>query len=138
MTHIITRLCLRDTACVEVCPVECMVLGHPEEEWPWLYIDPDTCIDCGACVPECPYEAIFPEEEVPVAYEARPGQWVNNSKELMPDGQPFEGMIDGKPVKLLNAKQLEGGEILDLTEDIVPNYDFFSVGPGYDALNYEG
>ena len=138
MTHIITRLCLRDTACVEVCPVECMVLGHPEEEWPWLYIDPDTCIDCGACVPECPYEAIFPEEEVPVAYEARPGQWVNNSKELMPDGQPFEGMIDGNPVKLLNAKQLEGGEILDLTEDIVPNYDFFSVGPGYDALNYEG
>lgn len=138
MTHIITRLCLRDTACVEVCPVECMVLGQPEEEWPWLYIDPDTCIDCGACVPECPYEAIFPEEEVPVAYEAQPGQWVNNSKELMPDGQPFEGMIDGKPVKLLNAKQLEGGEILDLTEDIVPNYDFFSVGPGYDALNYEG
>mgnify|MGYP000926872341 FL=1 len=137
MTHIITRLCLRDTACVEVCPVECMVLGQPEEEWPWLYIDPDTCIDCGACVPECPYEAIFPEEEVPVAYEARPGQWVNNSKELMPDGQPFEGMIDGNPVKLLNAKQLEGGEILDLTEDIVPNYDFFSVGPGYDALNYE-
>ena len=137
MTHIITRLCLRDTACVEVCPVECMVLGQPEEEWPWLYIDPDTCIDCGACVPECPYEAIFPEEEVPVAYEAQPGQWVNNSKELMPDGQPFEGMIDGKPVKLLNAKQLEGGEILDLTEDIVPNYDFFSVGPGYDALNYE-
>ena len=138
MTHIITRLCLRDTACVEVCPVECMVLGQPEEEWPWLYIDPDTCIDCGACVPECPYESIFPEEEVPVAYEAQPGQWVNNSKELMPDGQPFEGMIDGNPVKLLNAKQLEGGEILDLTEDIVPNYDFFSVGPGYDALNYEG
>ena len=64
MTHIVTRLCLRDTACVEVCPVECMILGKPEEEWPWLYIDPDTCIDCGACVPECPFEAIFPEEEV--------------------------------------------------------------------------
>ena len=40
MTHIVTRLCLRDTACVEVCPVECMVLGIPEAEWPWLYIDP--------------------------------------------------------------------------------------------------
>ena len=63
MTHIVTRLCLRDTACVEVCPVECMVLGHPEKEWPWLYIDPDTCIDCGACVPECPYEAIFPKKK---------------------------------------------------------------------------
>ena len=44
MTHIVTRLCLRDTACVEVCPVECMVLGKPEDQWPWLYIDPDTCI----------------------------------------------------------------------------------------------
>ena len=65
MTHIVTRLCLRDTACVDVCPVECMVLGQPQEDWPWLYIDPDTCIDCGACIPECPYEAIFPEEEVP-------------------------------------------------------------------------
>ena len=42
MTHIVTRLCLRDTACVDVCPVECMILGKPEDEWPWLYIDPDT------------------------------------------------------------------------------------------------
>lgn len=71
MTHIVTRLCLRDTACVDVCPVECMVLGKPEEQWPWLYIDPDTCIDCGACVPECPYEAIFPEEEVPLIMKHR-------------------------------------------------------------------
>lgn len=137
MTYIITRLCLRDTACIDVCPVECMILGHPEEEWPWLYIDPDTCIDCGACVPECPYEAIFPEEEVPFEYEALPGQWINDTKELLPDGQPFEGQVDGNPVKLLNAKQLEGGEILDLTEDIVPNYDFFTIGPGYSALDYE-
>lgn len=88
MTHIITRLCLRDTACVEVCPVECMVLGQPEEEWPWLYIDPDTCIECGACVPECPYEAIFPEEEVPYAYEAPACVWINDTKALLPDGQP--------------------------------------------------
>jgi len=137
MTYIITRLCLRDTACVDVCPVECMVLGHPQEEWPWLYIDPDTCIDCGACVPECPYEAIFPEEEVPFAYEAQSGQWINNTGELLPDGQPFAGEIDGNPVNLLNARQLEGGETLDLTEDIMPNYDFFAIGPGYNALDYE-
>ena len=38
-------------------------------------------------------------------------------------------------VKLLNAKQLAGGEVFDLTEDIPPNYDFFSEGPGYDALD---
>lgn len=134
MTHIITRLCLRDTACVEVCPVECMVLGHPEVEWPWLYIDPDTCIDCGACVPECPYEAIFPEEEVPYDYVAPTGVWIANTKDLLPDGVPFVGEVDGHHVELLNAKQLAGGEKFDLTEDIPANYMFFSEGPGYDAL----
>ena len=135
MTHITTRLCLRDEACIDVCPVECMILGLPEDEWPWLYIDPDTCIDCGACVPECPYEAIFPEEEVPFDHEVTPGIWITNTKELLPDGKPFEGEVDGHDVKVLNAKQLQGGEVLDLTEDITPNYDFFTVGPGYDALD---
>jgi len=115
MTHIVTRLCLRDTACIDVCPVECMILGLPEEEWPWLYIDPDTCIDCGACVPECPYEAIFPEEEVPFDLEIRPGQWITNTKELLPDGQPFEGEVDGHPVKLLNAKELAGRPVQGTT-----------------------
>ncbi len=68
MTHVITRLCIRDGACAEVCPVECIVPGFPEDEWPLYYIDPDTCIDCGACVPECPVDAIFPEEDVPEEY----------------------------------------------------------------------
>ena len=94
MTHIITRLCLRDTACVEVCPVECMVLGQPEDKWPLLYIDPDTCIDCGACIPECPYEAIFPEEEVPYDFTAPAGVWIGGTKEELPDGTPFEGEIE--------------------------------------------
>ena len=134
MTYIVTQLCLRDTVCAEVCPVECMVLGKPEAEWPWLYIDPDTCIDCGACVPECPYEAIFPEEEVPADHVAKAGQWICNTKDLLPDGVPFEGEIDGHAVNVLNAKQLAGGEVLDFTDDIMPNYDFFSEGPGYDAM----
>jgi len=112
-----------------------MILGKPEEVWPWLYIDPDTCIDCGACVPECPYEAIFPEEEVPMDYVARQGIWIANTKALLPDGHPFEGEIDGHQVKLLNAKELQGGEEFDLTEDIEPNYLFFSEGPGYSALD---
>ncbi|RMF77589.1 MAG: ferredoxin family protein [Chloroflexi bacterium] len=115
MTHIITSLCLRDGACVEVCPVECIVPGQPENEWPWYFIDPDTCIDCGACIPECPYEAIFIEEEVPDAYELAPGQ------EYIP--------FDTK-----TKVTAEGGEVIDLTEDIQPNYDFFIDGPGYDAL----
>lgn len=136
MTHIVTRLCLRDTACIEVCPVECMVLGKPEEEWPWLYIDPDTCIDCGACVPECPYEAIFPEEEVPYNYEAPDGGvWIVNTKALLPDGVPLKGEVDGHEVTVLNAKKVAAGTVLDLTEDIPANYDFYSSGPGYDALD---
>jgi ferredoxin len=138
MTYIVTRLCLRDTSCIDVCPVECMVLGHPEEEWPWLYIDPDTCIDCGACVPECPYEAIFPEEELPIEFVAESGIWINNTKDLLPDGQPLDGEIAGNEVKVKNAKELQGGETLDLTEDILPNYDFYAAGPGYRALDMEG
>ena len=133
MTHIITSLCLRDGACVEVCPVECIIEGKPEEQWPWFMIDPDTCIDCGACVPECPYEAIFPEDEVPEAYTAKAGQYLVNIKEKLPDGEPFEGQVSGHAVKVMNAKQLAGGEVLDLRDDIQPNYDFFKEGPGYKA-----
>ena len=71
MTHIVTSLCVRDRGCIDVCPVECMLPGQPLNEWPWIYIDPDTCIDCGACVPECPYAAIFPEDEVPAATQPK-------------------------------------------------------------------
>ena len=78
MTHITTSLCVRDRGCIEVCPVECMVPGFPKEEWPWIYIDPETCIDCGACIPECPYAAIFPEDEVPAAYAAKGGEYISN------------------------------------------------------------
>ena len=95
MTHTITALCLRDTACVDVCPVECIIPGKPESEWPWLYIDPDTCIDCGACVPECPYEAIFPEDEVPTAYTMKDGQYLVDTKANLPDGEPLDGDVGG-------------------------------------------
>ena len=66
MAYYITETCIdvKDTSCVEVCPVDCI---HPidGEGEPMLYIDPDECIDCGACEPECPVEAIFAEEDVP-------------------------------------------------------------------------
>ncbi len=73
MAYIICEPCLDtcDTACVEVCPVDCI---FPDKEG-WsvgddpkgriLYIDPEECIDCGACEPECPVEAIFEEDAVP-------------------------------------------------------------------------
>jgi ferredoxin--NADP+ reductase len=69
MTYVITPLCELDGACVEVCPVECIVPGKEDQErWSHYFIDPDTCIDCGACVAECPYDAIFAEDELPEEY----------------------------------------------------------------------
>ncbi|HBR14003.1 MAG TPA: ferredoxin [Candidatus Omnitrophica bacterium] len=67
MSHVVTEPCVkcRYTDCVAVCPVDCF---HEDPEM--LVIDPEVCIDCGACIPECPVQAIFPEEDVP-------GQWKN-------------------------------------------------------------
>ena len=132
MTHIITSLCLRDSGCVEVCPVECIVPGKPQEEWPWFYIDPDTCIDCGACIPECPFEAIFPEDEVPSAYKAKGGEYISKVGLV----GHYEGTNHhGAKVVLETVKKLEEGEVVDLTEDTQPNYDYFTEGPGYSALD---
>jgi ferredoxin len=133
MTHVITAICLRDTACVDVCPVECIIPGKPESEWPWLYIDPDTCIDCGACVPECPYEAIFPEDEVPTAYTMKDGQYLADTKANLPDGEPLDGDVGGHHVKVENAKAPGAGFVIDLTPATELNKDFFKTGPGYSA-----
>src|ERR1700740_2643306 len=64
MPWTITRLCIDciDTGCVSVCPVDCIYeyVGDDNENFPnMLYIHPDECIDCGACEPECPWQAIF-------------------------------------------------------------------------------
>jgi ferredoxin len=62
MTHVVAQACLgcKYTDCVVVCPVECFYEGEQ-----MLYIHPDECIDCEACVPECPVEAIFHEDNLP-------------------------------------------------------------------------
>ena len=67
MPYVITEACknTKDRACVDVCPVDCIYEG-PDQ----LFIHPDECIDCGACEPECPVTAIFPEEDVPGMVEA--------------------------------------------------------------------
>ncbi len=69
MTWVITRLCRDcvDISCVEVCPVDCIYeyTGDDEATFPkQLYIDPEECINCGVCEPECPWEAIFEDEQV--------------------------------------------------------------------------
>jgi len=62
MTHVVTSACVRCKYqdCVAVCPVECF---HEADEY--LVIDPDECIDCAACVPECPVDAIYADTDLP-------------------------------------------------------------------------
>lgn len=134
MTHIITSLCLRDGGCMTVCPVECIVPGKPQEEWPWYYIDPDTCIDCGACVPECPYSAIFPEDEVPAAYKAKGGEYLSMPAGTAGFSTVYDGTNhDGEAVHLEGTKILAAGEVVDLTKDIPENARYFKEGPGYSS-----
>jgi NAD-dependent dihydropyrimidine dehydrogenase PreA subunit len=78
MTYVITEPCIDvlDKSCVEVCPVDC--IHYDEGEDRMLYIDPDECIDCGACEPACPVTAIFAEDDVPddmKDYTALNAQW---------------------------------------------------------------
>jgi NAD-dependent dihydropyrimidine dehydrogenase PreA subunit len=71
MTYVITEPCIdvKDKTCVDECPVDCIYEGER-----MLYIHPDECIDCGACEPVCPVEAIFYEDDVP-------GQWAQFTTE---------------------------------------------------------
>jgi NAD-dependent dihydropyrimidine dehydrogenase PreA subunit len=62
VTYVIVEPCIgtKDQSCVEVCPVDCIYDAGDH-----FMINPEECIDCGACEPECPVEAIYPEDEVP-------------------------------------------------------------------------
>ncbi|MBI3242727.1 MAG: ferredoxin family protein [Chloroflexi bacterium] len=137
MTHIITSLCLRDGACIEVCPVECIIPGTPSDEWPWMYIDPDTCIDCGACIPECPFEAIFPEDEVPGDF-SKAGMRVSapqdsNFADKATEEHEVESEKGKEHIMLKQTYVLADGDVIDLRADNQKNYDYFKGGPGYPA-----
>jgi NAD-dependent dihydropyrimidine dehydrogenase PreA subunit len=81
MPYVITEPCIdtKDKACVDVCPVDCIYEGEKQ-----LYIHPDECIDCGACEPECPVTAIFPEEDVPAAMK----EYVQINKDIFGGPNP--------------------------------------------------
>lgn len=86
MTYVITQKCIGtcDSACVDVCPCDCIIGPVPLDQlravpaaergarYPGIqmFVDPDECIDCGACAPECPVDAIYEDSAVPDAHRA--------------------------------------------------------------------
>src|SRR5258708_36824458 len=74
MAYVIAEPCVgvKDTACVDACAVNCIQPRKDDAEFaetPQLYIDPDNCICCGACVPVCPVSAIFLAEDIPLQWK---------------------------------------------------------------------
>jgi len=102
MTYVVTENCIKCKYmdCVEVCPVDCFHEGPN-----FLVIDPEECIDCTLCEPECPANAIFAEDDVPEGQE----QFIDLNAELSPrwpvitekkDAPEDAQEWDGKPDKL--------------------------------------
>jgi ferredoxin len=101
MTHVVTESCIKCkyTDCVDVCPVDCFREGPN-----MLVIEPDECIDCAVCIPECPANAIFAEEDVPegqqqfVALNAELAKiWplITDAKDAPPDADEWKD-VKGK------------------------------------------
>lgn len=84
MPHVVTSTCVdhKYQECVAVCPVEAF-----RELDTYLVIDPDECIDCGACIPECPVDAIFADTDVPDEEEA----WIDRNADEAVDAPIAEG-----------------------------------------------
>jgi ferredoxin len=95
MTYVVTDACIKCkyTDCVEVCPVDCFKEGPN-----FLVIDPVECIDCAVCVPECPVDAIYPEESLPEgqahflqinAELAKTWDYITEPKDPLPDADKW-------------------------------------------------
>lgn len=100
MTHVVTEACIRCkyTECVDVCPVDAFREGRN-----MLVIDPDDCIDCGVCIPECPVHAIFVDEDVPAGQRdfedlnarlARQWPTITRTKAALPDADQWAEVQD--------------------------------------------
>ncbi len=111
MTFVVTEDCIRCklTDCVEVCPVDCFYEGEN-----MLVIDPDECIDCGVCEPECPIEAILPDSDPKAEQwldlnQEYAGKWpvITRVREHAPDVEKFKG-VKNKLEKYFSPKPGEG------------------------------
>jgi len=100
MTHVVTDSCIKCkyTDCVDVCPVDCFKEGPN-----MLVIDPDECIDCAVCIPECPVNAIYAEEDLPAGQEqftalnaelAKDWPLITDKKDPPPDADEWKDVKD--------------------------------------------
>ena len=112
MTFVVTDVCIKCkyTDCVEVCPVDCFYEGEN-----MLVINPDECIDCGVCEPECPIEAILPDTDekadkwLEVNKKCSEGLWPNitMAKGAMPEAEEMKE-VEGKYEKFFSPEPGEG------------------------------
>jgi ferredoxin len=106
MTYVVTESCIRCkyTDCVDVCPVDCFKVGPN-----FLVIDPDECIDCAVCVPECPVNAIYADADVPADQQ----EFIELNKELSQSWTNITKKIDPLPDADAWAKVLPKRQHLD-------------------------
>jgi NAD-dependent dihydropyrimidine dehydrogenase PreA subunit len=92
MSYVIGKACVdvQDRACVEECPVDCIYEGGRS-----LYIQPDECVDCGACEPVCPVDAIYFEEDLPASQQAHAADNAAFFSEVLPGRQEPIGSPGG-------------------------------------------
>lgn len=99
MPYVVTEACVKCkfTDCVEVCPVDCFYEGEN-----MLVINPDECIDCGVCEPECPIEAIKPDTDTTIEWleinKNLSAKWpnINKRKDPLPEADEFKNIKDKK------------------------------------------
>ena len=104
MTWVITKLCIdcKDIECVEVCPVDCIYdLTTSDDKYPnQLYIHPGECIDCAACEPACPWEAIYQDDAVPEIFQ----EDTQLNAQVFEDHQPEEFTTKPTPLRQQPSK----------------------------------
>ena len=110
MTHVVTERCVdcRYVDCARVCPVDCF---YEVKNPAMLVINPDECIDCKACIPECPVHAIWPEDELPSVY----AEWTAKNAELatgatqVPSDTDLESLPGAIPLEQVQAREKSRG-----------------------------
>ncbi len=129
MAYVVTESCIKCkyTDCVEVCPVDCFYEG-PE----FLVIHPDECIDCGLCEPECPIEAIFPDDEIPdnqiefIEINAKLADVYENiteAKEPLPDADNFKDIENKKEFLNIGINNLDEPSTSESISNTILLYD---------------